>query len=159
MVSLGVGEGWQALTDHQTLPCIVAPPAFQVRLCGEGVLGSFRLLGAEACSGQESGVYCMARGGGERLRERSQLCGRQPHCSGCSCGFCGCFSVGGRLSAPQPLLSSVHPVGEGPHSSSPGGTELLLQHMVAGWSVEERLCLGHWTLIWPRRRTPWSRTR
>ena len=54
-----------------------------------------------------------------------------------------------------PSATSVfsHLVGEGPHSSSPGGTELLLQHMVAGWSVQERLCLGHWTLIWPRRKS------
>ena len=44
---------------------------------GKGCWALSGCLGAEACSGQESGVYCMACGGGERFRERSQLCERQ----------------------------------------------------------------------------------
>lgn len=103
-------------------------------------------------------MYCMACGGGERFRERSQLCERQNSIAQDAAAASVGASVSQAASAAQPLLSSLHPAGERPRSSSPGGTELLLQLMVAGWSVEERLCLGHWTLVWPRRRTPWSQT-
>ena len=69
----------------------------------------------------ERGVLHGLLGRGEVQGKVSVVRKAKLHCSGCSCGFCGRFSVGGRLSAPQPLLSSLHPAGERPRSSSPGG--------------------------------------
>lgn len=99
----------------------------------------------------------MACWGGERFRERSQLCERQNSIAQDAAAASVGASVLEAASLPLSLFCLPSTQLESAHAPAPQ-EELLLQHMVAGWSVEERLCLGHWTLIWPRRRTPWSQT-
>lgn len=113
------------------------------------MLGSFRLLGAEACSGQgERGVLHGSWGRG-RGSGNSLGCVKATPGSGCTAPSVGASVSRSRLSLSHFCLQSRL---ERARLQLPGELSCFSSTwwLVGLW--RRRLCLGQWTLIWPGRR-------